>query len=348
MAKNDNLVHYLIDIANAIREKNGTSDLINAQDFADEIKNGGGNSGSSGWTGHADAEGLRAIGWTDEDIAYYQENGVNWNAEDDEYHKVTDDNKALYGVLNADNVWEYADRVVYLPKIDYSGVSWGGFAEMRSLVAIPHLNTSNMTSAEEMFSQCQSLVCVPPMDTSKVINMSRMFDSCYSLVNVPPMDTSNVDSMSGMFDSCYSLESIPYMDTSKTRLMDNMFHNCRILVSIPTMDTSRVTNFNYMFTGCSALVSIEEMSMKSKNVADDMFIDCVSLTRANIKDINNINLYLWDAGHLSKVSLLYIINNAASTSQSSIQLNSYLYEKFSNDADVIAALEAHPNVMITD
>ena len=36
------------------------------------------------WTGHADAEGLKAIGWTDEDIAYYQENGVNWNEEDDE------------------------------------------------------------------------------------------------------------------------------------------------------------------------------------------------------------------------------------------------------------------------
>lgn len=38
MAKNDNLVHYLIDIANAIREKNGTSDLINAQDFAEAIR----------------------------------------------------------------------------------------------------------------------------------------------------------------------------------------------------------------------------------------------------------------------------------------------------------------------
>ena len=33
---------------------------------------GGGNTGGGGsikWTGHADAEGLRAIGWTDEDIA---------------------------------------------------------------------------------------------------------------------------------------------------------------------------------------------------------------------------------------------------------------------------------------
>lgn len=37
MAKNDNLTHYLIDIADAIREKNGTTDLINAQDFAEAI-----------------------------------------------------------------------------------------------------------------------------------------------------------------------------------------------------------------------------------------------------------------------------------------------------------------------
>ena len=73
---------------------------------------GGGNTGGGGgntpsapkWTGHADVEGLKAIGWTDEDIAYYQEHGVNWNAEDDEYHKVTDDNKALYGVLTASNI----------------------------------------------------------------------------------------------------------------------------------------------------------------------------------------------------------------------------------------------------
>ena len=47
-------------------------------------KMSGGNAGGSGntpsipkWSGHADAEGLRAIGWTDEDIEYYQQNGVN-------------------------------------------------------------------------------------------------------------------------------------------------------------------------------------------------------------------------------------------------------------------------------
>ena len=34
-------------------------------------KRGGASKGSH-WTGHVDVNGLKAIGWTDEDITYYQ------------------------------------------------------------------------------------------------------------------------------------------------------------------------------------------------------------------------------------------------------------------------------------
>lgn len=101
---------------------------------------GGGSSSTPKWTGHADAEGLRAIGWTAEDIAYYQANGVNWNEEDDEFHKVSDDNKALYGVLTANNISSYRERIVYLPKID----------------------TSAKTSMGYMFNNCYSLTHCHP------------------------------------------------------------------------------------------------------------------------------------------------------------------------------------------
>ena len=53
MAKNNNLSDYLLDIANAIREKKGTTEPINAQDFSAEIasiETGGGESGG-GTTG---------------------------------------------------------------------------------------------------------------------------------------------------------------------------------------------------------------------------------------------------------------------------------------------------------
>lgn len=164
-------------------------------DGAPIIKKGSGGGSSSGgestapgtkWTGHADAEGLKAIGWTDEDIAYYQERGVNWNAEDDEYHKVSDDNKALYGVLTADNISTYKDRIVYLPKID----------------------TGNVTSMNKMFSGCYSLVSIPQLDTSSVTDMNGMFYYCYSLVSIPQLDTSSVTDMNYMFYDCQSLATV--------------------------------------------------------------------------------------------------------------------------------------------
>lgn len=50
MAKNNNLTDFLTDVANAIREKKGTTDLINPQDFSSEIasiETGGGGGGEA-------------------------------------------------------------------------------------------------------------------------------------------------------------------------------------------------------------------------------------------------------------------------------------------------------------
>ena len=216
---------------------------------------GGGNSGGGGskpkWTGHADAEGLRAIGWTDEDIAYYQATGVNWNEEYDEYHKVTDDNKALYGVLTASNINTYKNRIVYLPKID----------------------TSNVTS------------------------MNKMFNGCYSLTAIPQLDTSNVTSMSYMFLDCSSLTAIPMLDTSKVTNMSSMLYSC------------------------------------------------YSLTYAYFKNVS-LSIGLGEVTHLTKDSLLYLINNEAATSAITITLASYAYERLASDPDIVAALANHPNISL--
>ena len=196
--------------------------------------------GGSGWTGHADVEGLKAIGWTDDDIAYYQEHGVNWNEEDDPYHLVPEDNKALYGVINIDNIQQYKDILVYLPKIDTTGV----------------------TNMSRKFQNCRSLVSVPLFDTSSVTSMDYMFYNCYSMVSVPLLDTSSVTSMNYMFGSCSSLVSVPLFDTSSVTSMYYMFGSCYSMVSVPLLDTSSVTIMNYMFGSCYSLVYCNLKNLK--------------------------------------------------------------------------------------
>jgi surface protein len=353
MAKNNNLTDFLTDVADAIREKEGSANAINPQDFSDRIKAlsvGGGDTPTPSrptWTGHADAEGLRAIGWTEEDIAYYQENGVNWNAEDDQYHKVSEDNKALYGVLTADNIQTYKDRIVYLPRIDTSAKTsmYTMFYNCKSLVAIPHLDTSKVSNMSLMFSDCYSLVSIPHLDTSHVTNMSNMFDNCYSLVSIPHLDTSKVSNMSIMFDNCYSLVSIPHLDTSKVSNMSNMFYDCYSLVSIPHLDTSHVTNMLGMFYSCRSLASIPHLDTSNVKDMSNMLNCCYSLTHINLKNAK-LTCELNNSALLSKDSLLYIINNEAAESAITIKLSAYAYQRLAEDTDIVAALTNHPNISI--
>ena len=81
MAKNDNLSDYLLDIANAIREKKGTSEPINAQNFADEIRAfviGGGDIvyENGVYVQHIDKKLYTSDEWTAKGFSNDQANGV--------------------------------------------------------------------------------------------------------------------------------------------------------------------------------------------------------------------------------------------------------------------------------
>lgn len=298
-----------------------TKNEIHVTDVCEDLggcgEGGSNQEGSTGlkWTGHADAEGLRAIGWTDEDIAYYQEHGVNWNEEDDEYHKVTDDNKALYGVLTADNIYLYSDRIVYLPKIDTSNVTsmWNMFKNCKYLVAIPKLDTQKVTDMNSMFSSCYCLVSVPLLDTKNVTIMNMMFSYCCSLVSIPQLDTSNVTDMSYMFDSCYSLVSIPQLDTHNVTNMRNMFNSCNSLISIPQLDTQKVKNMSGMFVDCYSLSSIPELNFSKLTNPQNMFSGCYSLVSVPKLDTSNcthITGLFDNCRALTKVPELNVLNAA--------------------------------------
>lgn len=296
-------------------------DLLKGKDENNQDGSQGGN--TSKWTGHADVKGLKAIGWDDDDIAYYQQYGVNWNEEDDEYHKVSEDNKSLYRVLTVNNISSYKDRIVYLPKVDTSNMTDMSlmFNDFAFLVAIPHLKTTNVTTMMGMFWNCRSLVCIPPMYTKNVTSMASMFTECRSLVFVPQLETTNVTNMYRMFMSCNSIVSIPYLDTKNVTDMSYMFSECYSLINIPQLDTSKTNKMTSMFYRCHPLIHVN-----LKNAA--------------------MSYQLNDSALLSKESILYLINNEAATSAITIKLANYAYIRLSTDPDIVAALAAHPKISL--
>ena len=307
---------------------------------------GGGSTPSSGWTGHADAEGLKAIGWTDEDIAYYQEHGVNWNAEDDEYHKVTDDNKALYGVLTANNIKTYKDRIVYLPKIDTSGVTrldlyFGGCSNM---IGLPVLDTQKANRTDNMFNGCYSLACIPPLDMPNVTNADYMFRGCSSLVFIPPLDMPNVTSVTGMFYGCYSLVDAPPLDMPNVTSLTSLFNRCYSLRNATQFNTPKVTSTYEMFYYCRAL-TYTQYDMLNVTNANYMFDAGICLSYVKLNNLST-SLSFKDSEVLKKDSLLYIINNESSTSAITITLNPVVYDRLSTDADIVSALATHPNITL--
>lgn len=228
MARTDTLGNFLTDVADAIREKKGTSETIQASQFDTEIANLP-SGGDLDWS---------AIGYnsTPKSIAdgynyakYIQENWI------DNTSKLTD--------------FPY---VVICPMVSLgnrTNTSYFG-GEIKSLIEIPLIDTSNITNMGSMFANNSGLKTIPLLDTSNVTNMDSMFQHCSALTEIPLLDTSKVTSMQSMFQYCSSLKSIPQINTSNVTSFANTFRYCTNLMTLPVLNTSKVTNFNNAFGNC--------------------------------------------------------------------------------------------------
>lgn len=300
---------------------------------------------TGGYTGHADVEGLRAIGWTDDDIDYYQKTGVNWNEEEDSIHKVPQDNIDLYGILTISNIRNYSNRIKYLPKIDLNTTNISDLFSQMNFIAIPSLDTSKVTGMNGTFRGCKLLTSIPILDTSNVTGMSNMFSGCTLLKSIPLLNTSKVTNMSSMFNGCSSLESIPLLDTSNVINMSNMFYGCTSLKTIPQLNTSLVTDMSKMFSYCSSMISIPPINVSNSNISG-IIDECPSIETVQVNGLKT-SLDIILSEFLKKESLIYIIENAAPTRLIYITLSEYCYEKFNGDPEVVSALSKQSNVSLT-
>lgn len=179
------------------------------------------------------------------------------------------------GLNNVEVTTNVASGGMYAPR----KISFSAYMGTELNAETSNLDTSNLTSMANMFSQCFYLTSVDTSNfiTNNVTNMYRMFYDCGKLT------TPNLTSF----------------DTSNVTLMHEMFYNCTTMkdtLDLSSFNTSKVTNMNSMLYRCGATTIIFGENFDTRNVTDmgSMMFHCGSLANLVIKSPNfvlNANIF---------------------------------------------------------
>lgn len=196
MAKNDNLKDFLTDVADAIREKKGTTDLINPQDFSSEIASI--QSGSK-------YDAVMMDGMTIRDYPNYT---IPYTIDTSKMSSM----RNLFYCSNINN-----GKLKSIPQLDTSNVTTmiGMFYNCSILESIPQLDTSNVIDMGYMFNNCFALKSIPKLDTSNVIDMDYMFNGCKKLTTIQELDMSSISACINIFANCNLLTYIVIKNLGK-------------------------------------------------------------------------------------------------------------------------------------
>ena len=262
-------------------------------------------------SGDVDRNGLRTLGWTEDDILRYEQNTPHYPWKNDQYI-VSDANKNLYN-LDDPNPASYKDdpTITFVPnkKMD-TYFNSGTFENMKYIKGLPFYNCTR-TDMTNMFSGCSNLITVPFLDTSNVTKMTYLFSGCSNLITVPQLNTSKVTHMGAMFAGCRKLVTIPLLNTSSAKYMTYMFENCKSLTEVPQMDTSNVLDISYIFKSCSLLTSIPMLNTSKTTAMHGMFYGCTNLTEVpqlNTSSATNMSCMFENCTSLTTIPLLNTSN----------------------------------------
>ena len=250
MARTNTLGNFLTDVADAIREKKGTTDTIPASNFDTEIASIESGVDINEYLSDTITKGTSSSGgWLKTIIKLRSPLTIEGNSA--EY--------MFYGCpLNE------------LPQLDTSNVKdmTSMFDGCKNLTTIPQIDTSNVTRMNQMFYHCSNLTTIPQIDTSKVNSMTYMFGYCSNLTTIPQIDTSMVANMAYMFNGCNSLTTIPQLNGEKMTILSGAFSDCKLLENFNGIInlgkdylTSQSANYDYYKLVLTSSTKLTEQSI---------------------------------------------------------------------------------------
>lgn len=247
MARTDTLPNFLTDVADAIREKKGTEETIQASDFDTEIA-----SISSG-----------------ADISEYFDDTINSNIIS-YANLMSRIIKKIPDLVVADNVTtlqeglknaglSQAPKIIFNSNVsNIAGLFYGNNFEA---IDVTGFNTSNVTTMKETFAYDKKLVNInySSFRTNNLKVLYRTFWNCESLIelDLSSFETPSITDTTQMFENCKSLQYLDIRNFTfdSVQYSNSMFNgvpnNCEIIVKSQTEKdwiTSKFSNLTNVKT----------------------------------------------------------------------------------------------------
>lgn len=322
MAKTDNLGDFLTDIANSIRTKTQTSELINAQDFSTkilQIPSGGENTLK---------KLLDATKSTSYLFSSYEGDDISNLIQYSDTSEVT----------NMSYMYQWC-KATNFPQLNMSKVTNALFMfyNSRNIVTAPILNLSTVQNCKNIFTYCTNLTTCEISDFSNATTLNSLFSNCSKLTNIPSqLITPKVTDTGNMFYNCGELTTAPEMNTSNVTDMIRMFYGCKKLTTVPLYDTSKVTRMEEMFWYCSDLQTVPAFDCSNVTDMSNIFASCRSLKSILMTNIG-VSLNISASTLFERADLVTILNNLKTvTSTKTLTMGATNLAKLTDEDKLIA------------
>lgn len=197
--------------------------------------------GGSGYTGHVDVEGLKAIGWSDDDIATFQ-NDVWWNEEDDNKWKLS-------------NLWEGAYEIAI------------GTCSDTALYAIIDNATGFRSKSKLMYVHLRSVKKSTATYMQNFFNGCKVLKKIFGFENLSMTDSGLiVRSMQYMFYGCNSLEYLDLSTFDTSNVADfatTVFNGLSCLTKIDGVIDASSASAQFNLAACTSLMRIQIKNMSN-------------------------------------------------------------------------------------